>query len=157
MTPIYGLDVAANSTGDCRYQRHFQTPHCIVRGYTPGNFSRLPSDEFVHLILDRVPEFNRFNEFLEKSIHNPIHVALSGDMNKQEAPNDPIFWFIHAFIDKIWVDWQSRNRTTDLTPAEKNTVLPPFGVTAGDVEDWGNLCYKYQPFSKARSFPPRMM
>lgn len=157
MTPIYGLDVATNSTGDCRYKRRFQTPHCIVRTYKPGNFSRLPTDEFVNLVLDRVPEYNRFNEFLEKSIHNPVHVALGGDMNRQEAPNDPIFWFVHSFVDKVWVDWQQRNRTSDLTPSERATILPPFGVTADYVEDTENLCYTYQPFSKARKFPPRMM
>lgn len=157
MTPEYGLDVKLNgTTGDCRYQRHFQTPHCLKRDYKPDNFPKLPSDEYVNLVLDQVKDFGRFSEFVEKSIHNPVHIAISGDMNQQEAPNDPIFWLFHAYVDKIWADWQSK-QPSGLNATEAKTVLEPFGVTAEQVESIQNLCYTYKPFSKERSFAPRMM
>jgi tyrosinase len=23
------------------------------------------------------------------------------------SPNDPAFWMVHAFVDKLWADWQA--------------------------------------------------
>lgn len=157
MTEAMGLYVKPGPAGDCRFRRALQSPHCLVRDYRPGNFTRLPSDEFVNLVLTRVPQFERFRDFVEKSIHNPIHVAISGDMNKPEAPNDPIFWLIHGFVDKIWHDWSIIHGSSQLNSTELATILPPFNITAGQVENIASLCYTYQPFSKERQFPPRMM
>lgn len=156
MTPDYGIDVYSSvnvTTGDCRFKRHFPKPHCLARGYTPGKFPQLPSDDYVNLVVSNVRDYGRFSEFLEKGIHNPVHVALSGEMNTPEAPNDPIFWSLHAFVDKIWCDWNDITGA-GLNSTELTRIMDPFNVTAGDVQDTLALCYDYQPFSQARKFPP---
>lgn len=142
MTPQYGLWIDVKAT-ECQFPRHFQTPHCLTRGYTPGQFPKLPSQDYVNLVVSNVKGFYRFSEFLEKSIHNPVHVAISGDMNKVEAPNDPLFWPFHAFVDKVWYDWQKLNPGSGLNAMEKATILEPFGITAEQAEDIRSLCYSY--------------
>jgi tyrosinase len=32
-----------------------------------------------------------------------------GTMGRASAPNDPIFWLLHANIDRLWVEWQRRH------------------------------------------------
>jgi Common central domain of tyrosinase len=50
--------------------------------------------------------WNSVAEYVE-GIHATPHVAVAGDMNSLfSSPNDPMFYSHHAFIDKIWHDWQ---------------------------------------------------
>ena len=154
-SPIFseemGLAVRTDdSQGDCRYKRHFSDAHCVRRGYKPGNFTQLPSDDYVRLVVTQVKEFGKFSEFLEKSIHNPVHNAIGGDMIRADAPNDPIFWLFHASIDKIWDDWEKLN--PGIGYANRTKIIEPFGISAGVAEDSRRLCYKYEPSSRAKKY-----
>lgn len=110
----------------------------------------MPSDDYVRLVVTQVKEFGRFSEFLEKSIHNPVHNAIGGDMIRADAPNDPIFWLFHTFIDKIWDDWEKLN--PGIGYANKTKNIEPFGIPAGIAEDNRIFCYKYEPFSRAKKY-----
>jgi hypothetical protein len=44
-----------------------------------------------------------------EGVHNMIHVWVGGNMNSGASPADPIFYSHHAFIDKIWLDWQKND------------------------------------------------
>lgn len=39
-------------------------------------------------------------------MHNRVHGYIGGDMGTMEAANDPIFFLVHANIDRIWWNWQ---------------------------------------------------
>jgi tyrosinase len=53
-------------------------------------------------------------------MHNRVHVWVAGafgddpenpevgTMGRASAPNDPVFWLMHANIDRLWVEWQRR-------------------------------------------------
>ncbi|MCQ8768820.1 tyrosinase family protein [Streptomyces telluris] len=41
--------------------------------------------------------------------HNTVHRWVGGHMNTGMSPNDPVFWLLHCFIDKLWSDWQRRH------------------------------------------------
>jgi hypothetical protein len=43
--------------------------------------------------------------------HNNTHNTIAGHMADMSSPTAPIFWLYHAFIDDIWVDWQSVQKT----------------------------------------------
>lgn len=43
------------------------------------------------------------------NLHNRVHVWVGGQMGTGVSPNDPVFWMHHAFIDKLWADWQARH------------------------------------------------
>jgi hypothetical protein len=35
-----------------------------------------------------------------------VHVTIGGDMGQvHNAPNDPVFWRWHKYIDSVWKDW----------------------------------------------------
>ena len=39
-------------------------------------------------------------------LHNLVHRFVGGDMLAGTSPNDPVFWFNHCNVDRIWWDWQ---------------------------------------------------
>jgi len=38
--------------------------------------------------------------------HNNIHVWIGGSMSPLSSPNDPVFFFHHSFIDRLFYRWQ---------------------------------------------------
>jgi tyrosinase len=40
-------------------------------------------------------------------MHNRVHVWVGGHMTANTSPNDPVFWLNHAYVDKLWSDWQA--------------------------------------------------
>jgi tyrosinase len=41
--------------------------------------------------------------------HNLVHIFVGGDMgNIQTAPRDPLFWFHHANVDRLWWHWDQQ-------------------------------------------------
>jgi tyrosinase len=42
------------------------------------------------------------------AMHNRVHEWVGGDMRAGTSPNDPVFWFHHANVDRIWAGWQRR-------------------------------------------------
>lgn len=53
-------------------------------------------------------------------MHNRVHLWVGGKFGDPKkpakgpmalgvAPNDPVFWLLHANIDRLWVEWQRRH------------------------------------------------
>ncbi|WP_228990277.1 tyrosinase family protein [Streptomyces sp. DH8] len=71
------------------------------------------------------------------SMHNRVHTWVWGQMESSVSPNDPVFWLHHAFVDKLWADWQALHPasakylpaggTTDVI--DLNETMPPFPAT----------------------------
>jgi tyrosinase len=87
------------------------------------NFPLLPDLEDVGFFLsqkvyDSPPfststSFHTFRASVEGWItvgHNSVHHYVGGSMEKHSSPNDPVFWFHHSFVNKIWLDWQRKTR-----------------------------------------------
>jgi hypothetical protein len=65
-----------------------------------------------------------------------------GDMfSNLTASYDPIFWPIHANIDRLWWDWQQLN--PNAVPADQSSVLTPWGYTTADTLDISRFGYEY--------------
>ncbi len=60
-------------------------------------------------LLNTSYSFSKMATNLENIPHANVHNFFNGDMNTLYSPNDPIFWMHHAFVDKLWYDWQSYN------------------------------------------------
>ena len=43
----------------------------------------------------------------ESEMHNRVHEWVNGSMMTMASPNDPVFWLVHAFLDKTWGEWMS--------------------------------------------------
>ena len=53
---------------------------------------------------------------MEGSPHGAAHVSFNGSIqSKDTAPRDPLFFMLHANVDRLWALWQFINRRTDLT------------------------------------------
>ena len=89
--------------------------------------------------------FNAFQNTLEAApFHNRLHVLVGGTMVTSASPADPLFWLHHAFIDKIWADWQTLH--TGVNPPNPNDVLQPAPImtrTVAQVLNTRALGYVY--------------
>ncbi|MFF6774688.1 tyrosinase family protein [Streptomyces sp. NPDC012637] len=77
------------------------------------------------------------------NLHNRVHVWVGGQMATGVSPNDPVFWMHHAFVDKLWADWQARHPKSAYLPAAgtpnvvdlNDTMRPWNDVTPADMLD----------------------
>ncbi|OEJ23562.1 tyrosinase [Streptomyces agglomeratus] len=77
------------------------------------------------------------------NLHNRVHVWVGGQMGTGVSPNDPVFWMHHAFIDRLWAQWQARHPGSTYLPAVQtrnvvslNDVMRPWNdVTPADMLD----------------------
>jgi tyrosinase len=65
-----------------------------------------------------------------------------GDMlSNLTASYDPIFWPIHANIDRLWWEWQQQNPQS--RPNDLDAVLTPWSYTIADTLDMARFGYEY--------------
>ncbi|MCM6773895.1 tyrosinase family protein [Nocardia sp. CDC159] len=90
-------------------------------------------------------------------MHNRAHLWVGGQMAGGTSPNDPVFWLLHAFIDKLWADWQHLNPDAEYLPAHplpetdpqhgqvisRIEPLDPWPVTADELLDHRKF-YRYE-------------
>lgn len=87
------------------------------------------------------------------SPHGWVHVLVGGDMGSvPTAGFDPVFWFHHANVDRLWDLWQ-RTRSLPMSSGEANTELEPFNkpYTQGwqkgsEMNSTSDLGYAYRTF-----------
>jgi tyrosinase len=66
----------------------------------------------------------------------------TGDMfSNLTASYDPIFWPIHANIDRVWHEWQQLNPHS--LPQDLETVLTPWSYTIADTLNMSRFGYEY--------------
>lgn len=93
------------------------------------------------------PSFMGFSNDLNFGAHGAIHVEVggidaqsalpgqTGDMRQVvSAAYDPIFWFHHSMVDKVWFDWQTRNPTAAIPQHVLDTVVYG-GMLGSDLID----------------------
>jgi len=65
-----------------------------------------------------------------------------GDMfSNLTASYDPIFWPVHANVDRLWWEWQQRHPSSN--PVELDAVLTPWSYTIRDTLDMHRFGYEY--------------
>jgi hypothetical protein len=101
------------------------------------------SQQIARLAAGRDP-FSTFSNVLELS-HGTVHVAVGGTMSiVATSPTDPIFYSHHAYVDKIWSDWQNSGNGNSFGGTQPNptrscsangeVITPPeFGRTVSQI------------------------
>lgn len=74
----------------------------------------------------RVNDLFRFG--LEYDLHNLVHRYVGGDMATASSPNDPVFWFHHCNLDRLWSYWEQ-------TTGKAAPYAPATGGPAGQSGD----------------------
>jgi tyrosinase len=156
--PIPNPPFAGWTVGGTTVTRNFVQGRGNV-GPGGGRFTFLSSQQ-VGMLSSSSDSFSNFADFLESN-HQTPHVAVGGTMTVIPAsPNDPVFWSHHAFVDKIWSDWQrsgngnafggqhsSPNRACTLDGEEMNP--PVHGRTVRQILTGISGCTSYAPSSRA--------
>jgi hypothetical protein len=77
--------------------------------------------------------------------HNLIHNTLGGTMATAGPSAHPLFWLLHAFIDKLWMEWQAGHPFGANPPNVNETLRPPPIITrtVAGVVSTRNLGYVY--------------
>jgi hypothetical protein len=79
-----------------------------------------------------------------EALHGDVHVFVGGIMTTFLSPHDPVFFMHHAFIDKLWYDWQVVLGNGNQYPAPfLYRRLDPFAVDTADVIDSEQICVTY--------------
>src|SRR5262249_45000154 len=84
----------------------------------------------------------------EPEMHNRVHNWVGGSMLAMSSPNDPVFWLLHANLDRLWAAWEDvygyDYPEEGPPPGQRlHDVMAPFGVTPADVLDHHALGYHY--------------
>ena len=94
--------------------------------------------------IEKIRDFREMSDEIEL-LHNSIHGSLGGEMALgATAPEDPIFFMHHAFVDKMWDYWQTHNPDIAMDHPFAEDQLPMYDdVTNDDVMDSDELGVQY--------------
>jgi tyrosinase len=96
-------------------------------------------------------EFEDFANRLEQ-ISRAFRAWVGGHFNDDDfASYDPIFWFHHANLDRLWAGWQKAHPLASMPDSLVETMMEPFSVTVRDVLDTSRLAYVYDEAAAARA------
>lgn len=132
-------------------------PHLVTRDFDssldyalPQLWTRADIDELV-----RTQSWPAFADAVEAA-HALVHVSVGGDMmDTRTAPNDPVFWLLHGFVDAIFDErirahgvneFGGTHDFVDGThPATQSFILHPFDVSVREASRIS--CVRYAPAS----------
>jgi hypothetical protein len=86
----------------------YPTPGCLKREFGLRDFS---SPEVLALfVASSQGNYEEYRSRMETTYHASVHVFVGGTMlNSFASPNDVVFFLHHAFVDKLYADWQNTN------------------------------------------------
>jgi tyrosinase len=136
------------------------TVHYLRRCYNSGTrISPFYSYEVITRMLADSQTYNSFRQAIEGAPHGSVHWGVGGndwgDFVQMTSPCDPLFWPLHAYLDKLWDQWQ-RSASTHFSnfggplsngaTATLDTVIPAYtNYKVSNVLDTrsGPFCYRY--------------
>jgi len=81
---------------------------CLRRAF---NLTHNPPDAIAVAAVQRIAP-SRFNDFevtMRINLHDYVHCLIGGHMCSFDSAVAPEFALHHSFMDKIWMDWQTRS------------------------------------------------
>jgi len=85
-------------------------PPNVTRGTPGANGGDLPDQATVDSLINDNSSYGQFTNGLEFDAHNGVHNWCNGTMmNPMMSSRDPIFWLLHANVDRIWDLWQAKH------------------------------------------------
>lgn len=76
--------------------------------------------------------------------HNQMHEWIGGNMGwLGSSPADPIFWLLHAEVDRLWHIWQTKHPTMHPPLFGNDRMMTPFGLLYDELTSIQDLGYTY--------------
>ncbi len=88
----------------------FDTNWSLNRNFGEGGPLPTPTDVSNLMTMNDFFEFS--NELERRPVHRGAHVWTGGAMPTTLSPRDPVFYFHHSFVDKVWVEWEEIHGTS---------------------------------------------
>lgn len=94
--------------------------------------------------------FEDFEYFLHREFHDAVHCVIGGQMCTDDSASSPEFFLHHAFVDKLWSDWQrqSSEHTKNEHFTSQTVAMPASNYLSKDLLDLskqpGCVCVKYR-------------
>ncbi|KAI6252260.1 hypothetical protein MCOR07_009895 [Pyricularia oryzae] len=123
-------------------------PHCLRRDFSPTLASTSLRDDVIGKTLASTNfwDFNRWIQGFSFSadnltIHAGMHLSIGGQVGEAadvySSPGDPLFYFIHGGLDRIWATWQHMD-----WPKRKSDIAGPDTMFAYPFNFFGDVKYK---------------
>lgn len=80
------------------------------------------------------PEYVHFQPQLESRFHNGVHSRMGGWIGSAASPADPLFFLLHANVDRVWARWQFKHGRFDASSEQAYSAqgaYPGSGVDSG--------------------------
>ncbi len=104
-TTLFGPDLLGPFDADWVLGRNFRPTADKLP--TPAELAAIESiTDFANAILG---DGGYTNQIERKSPHAGAHVWVRGYMSSTASPADPVFYFHHSWLDKLWDDWETAN------------------------------------------------
>jgi len=179
------LNITGSTGGGCVKNGPFAPPnfmlhlptttgdHCLTRDFTPNLLNRFADPKLIDELMAQ-PDYTsvartveKEQNFIKLNVHASGHFGVGGILgtmgNAAESPGDPLFYFHHGNIDRIFWEWQQKDLKTRLN--QVGGPIKPFdysgqnvtldfeinmGALAGNATlkdilntEGGTLCYRY--------------
>lgn len=95
-------------------------------------------------IVTQTPTFSEFSHLLEQGPHSRPHLFVAGQMKTFAAPDDPLFWIHHSYVDFVFEQWRLCHNHS-LPPQELIGVNMTYAPTSADKWWSVNVEYTYAP------------
>ncbi|KAH7389990.1 hypothetical protein BKA66DRAFT_558580 [Pyrenochaeta sp. MPI-SDFR-AT-0127] len=135
MDPVYGFGGDGSGSKRCitngpfaNYTNHLgpsyvNTDHCIDRQINE-QMSQGSAQRNVDSCLAATNWATAWS-CIEGNPHSGGHAGVGGQMqNGVSSPGDPLFYLHHTWLDKMWADWQAKDKTKRLTEMGGTNVMP---------------------------------
>jgi hypothetical protein len=118
----------------------------------PENFTnRTPGDvEILRQLAHAAGEAQSLDGFAPfstalREISRKLRAWIGGHSDEDDlAAYDPIFWFAHANVDRMWSAWRRAHPEAALPESLLGVELKPFAVTVRDVLELDRSHYSYE-------------
>ncbi|TDZ54275.1 N-acetyl-6-hydroxytryptophan oxidase ivoB [Colletotrichum trifolii] len=167
------IEIPARSGGGCIQEGPFanltvpmglgysleSTPHCLRRDFSLPIITSALSDEVIDRTLSAA-SFSELNRHIQgysmqvsgMTLHAGMHLGIGGAVgdcaDMYSSPGDPVFYFVHDALDKIWNDWQRRD-----WPARKTDIGGPDTMYGYPFNFFGDVAYENITLQYSLSFP----
>lgn len=78
--------------------------------------------------------YSVFRGQIESQFHQSVHRTVGGWLGSPSSPADPLFFLLHANVDRVWAHWQAKH---DRFVAEDDKAYAPQGKYPGTGADFG--------------------
>lgn len=97
-------------------------PSLLLRLSDAGESDQVPWTDFQSVT--RRSTYGAMWTHLERNYHNSAHASTGGWLVTATSPRDPLFFLLHANVDRAWAQWQQQHNRFDDSGTDDSSYAP---------------------------------